>query len=138
MARRAARPGGFDLDRAADLHEFDDALGAFADQRRPAAPEKLGEGRLGHGGPLGSPAGDEKPLRLQLAQGLSHGRAADAQPGGQVAFGRDAVAGLVLARGDESAELGGDLVADGLRRDGMKPDVGGVAFLGARALRFSS
>ena len=58
---------------------------------------------------------DEQPLGLQLAQGLAHRRPADAQPRGQIALGGDAVARLVLAGGDELAELLGDLVGDGLR-----------------------
>ena len=57
---------------------------------------------------------------LQHAQRLAHGGAADVELFGEVAFGRQLVAGLELPRFDLLANLDDDLLEDAPRFDGRE------------------
>jgi hypothetical protein len=116
--------GRLDLHRAAHLHELDDALGPLAEQ----GSHRLGEarrGQIGDSGALCAAAGHQQAVRLELPQGLADRRAAHSQSEGQLALGGDAVTGLVVTRGDQTAQLLRHLVRDRLWGHRAQPVRGG-------------
>ncbi len=112
VARRAAKPAA-SISTALRISMSSTIRSAPAPSKGERGAAKLGEGRLATLVPWAPPSDHQETLGLQFAQRLPHRRTSHAQLVGQLALRGDAVAGLVLPRGDELPQLIGDLVGDG-------------------------
>ncbi len=109
-----SQPGRLHLDRRAQLHQVRQMLGSLAGGL-PQPGEERGGGHSGHHGPLRAAARDEQPSGLQIAQSLTDGGTAHAQPLGQRPLRRDPVARSELAGADHLPEPARHLPGDGDR-----------------------